>query len=115
MLNICLHVPVDGPNAAVALKWPDGRSCSLCGIQTELRLLWLHREANVYDSLHPFVTPDLLSYGTDAEPFFRQVMRNDWKLKREGYTVYAHISPSDTVSDILPVKTLVWHSGEFAG
>lgn len=85
MLNIWHHVPVDGPYAAVALKWPDGRSCSLCGIQTELRLLWLHGGANVYDSQHPFVTPDLLSDCIDTE-LFCWVMRNAWKLKREGCT-----------------------------
>lgn len=99
MLNICLHVLVDELYAAVALKWPDGRSCSLCGIQTELRLLWLHGEANVWRWRLPnihlslqicFQTALILS-------FFGGVMRNAWHiwaLKLEGYTVYIHVLPS---------------------
>lgn len=34
-------------------------------------------------------------------------LSGDEKWNWEGYTVYTDISPSDTVSDILPVKTLV--------
>lgn len=43
-----------GLQAAVSLKWPDGGSCSLCGIQTQLWPLSLrmYMTLNIYRPLH---------------------------------------------------------------
>lgn len=62
MLNICLHVPADGPWSGQMVV------CSLCGIQPELRRLWLHWEVNV-KQWRRFVTADLLSDCVGTELF----------------------------------------------
>lgn len=51
-----------GLQAAVSLKWPDGGSCSLCGIQTQFRPLSLQ----TYMTEHPHASPDLLLDSSDS-------------------------------------------------
>lgn len=61
------HLPsspsaADGLQAAVSLKWPDGGSCSLCGIQTQFRPLLLQ----TYMTAHPHASPHLLLDSSDT-------------------------------------------------